>query len=97
MQEVSTNRQEAIARISAIIEFLIEGNDFYKEKLDKEAMVQHLTTFVDKFSPDYVQSIPDNDLTNRIDRILVVEAVAGTLNDLTPEQIKMYDEASARR
>jgi len=37
--------------------------------------------------------IEDEDLTHRIDRILVTDAVSGTLNDLTPEQMKMFDEA----
>ena len=97
MQKVSEERGVAIARISEIVGKLLEANSLYKERLDKEAMIQHLAIFVDKFSPEYVKSIPDDDLTNRIDSILVIEAVSGTLNDLTPEQIKMYDEAVERR
>ncbi|GAA6615465.1 hypothetical protein [Scytonema sp. NUACC26] len=96
MHQVYSERKEAIARISAIIEKLLEGDRFYREKLDKEAMIQHLAKFVDKFSPEYVKSIPDDELTNRINKILVIEAVAGTLNDLTPEKIKIYDEAVKR-
>ncbi len=72
---------------------MIEGNSLYRKKLDKEAMIQHLAKFVDKFSPEYVKSISDDELTNRINKILAIEAVSGTLNDLTLEQIKMYDEA----
>ncbi|MGV0101820.1 hypothetical protein NSTC731_01138 [Nostoc sp. DSM 114167] len=34
---------------------------------------------------------------DRIDSILVIEAVSGTLNDLTPEQIEMFDAAVKRR
>ncbi len=37
-------------------------------------------------------AITDNQLTDRIDSILVLEAVSGTLNDLTPEEIKIFDE-----
>ena len=97
MQKFSEERDVAIARISEIVGKLIEANSLYKERLDKEAMIQHLAIFVDKLSPEYVKSISDDDLTNRIDSILVIEAVSGTLNDLTPEQIKMYDEAVERR
>lgn len=50
-----------------------------------------------KLSLEEMQAIKDGDLTNRIDKILVLEAVSGTLNDLTPEQIKMYDEAVKRK
>jgi hypothetical protein len=34
-----------------------------------------------------------NDLTRRIDKIIVSEAVSDTLNDLTPEQIAIFDAA----
>ncbi|GAA6615462.1 hypothetical protein [Scytonema sp. NUACC26] len=93
MHEVYSERNVAIVRISMIIEKLIEDKSLYREKLDKEGMIQHLAKFVDKFSPEYVKSLPDDELINIIDSILVIEAVAGTLNDLTPEQVKMYDEA----
>lgn len=50
-----------------------------------------------QFSPEEMRAIKDNDLTRRIDKILVLESVSGTLNDLTPEQIKIYDEAVKRK
>ncbi len=93
MQEISQERDIAIARISGIVEKLIAGNTLYKERLDKEVMIQNLVRFVDKFSPEYLKTIPDDELTNIIDSISVIEAVSGTLNDLTPEQMKMFDEA----
>ncbi|KYC43493.1 hypothetical protein WA1_10530 [Scytonema hofmannii PCC 7110] len=93
MHELYSERNVAIVRITKIIEKLIEDNSLYRERLDKEGMIQHLAKFVDKFSPEYVKSIPHDELVSIIDSILVIEAVSGTLNDLTPEQIKMYDEA----
>ncbi|WP_442946733.1 hypothetical protein [Nostoc sp. NZL] len=40
-----------------------------------------------------MREIKDDDLTDRIDSILILEAVSGTLNDLTPEQIAIFDAA----
>ncbi len=40
-----------------------------------------------------MRAIDDNDLTDRIDSIFVLEAVSGTLNDLTSEQMKIFDAA----
>jgi hypothetical protein len=37
--------------------------------------------------------IKDDDLIDRTDSILILEAVSGTLNNLTPEQIAVFDEA----
>ena len=51
-----------------------------------------LVDLFSQFSPEEFMTITDNQLTDRIDSILVLEAVSGTLNDLTPEQIKIFDE-----
>ncbi|MEH2232333.1 MAG: hypothetical protein V7K71_22355 [Nostoc sp.] len=50
-----------------------------------------------QLSTEEMRAITEYELTRRIDNILVLEAVSGTLNDLTPEQIKMYDEAVMRK
>ncbi|MDM9380299.1 hypothetical protein QUB80_06240 [Chlorogloeopsis sp. ULAP01] len=97
MQEVSSGRDAAVVRISEIIDNLIKGNSLYQERLNKEEMIQLLVRLLDKFSPDYIKAIPDNDLKHRIDSILVIEAVSGTLNDLTPEQMEMFNAAVEER
>lgn len=97
MQEVYEDREAAIARISKIVDNLIKGNSLYQERLDKQERIQHLIGLLDKFSPDFINAISDNELANRVDSILVIEAVSGTLNDLTPEQIEMFDAAVKRR
>jgi len=55
-------------------------------------MIDMLVDLFSQFSPEEFMTITDNQLTDRIDSILVLEAVSGTLNDLTPEQIKIFDE-----
>ncbi|MGI2903896.1 hypothetical protein [Tolypothrix sp. VBCCA 56010] len=52
-----------------------------------------LVNLFGKFSPEEMKAIPDNELSRIIKKILTLEAVSGTLNDLTPEQIKIFDEA----
>lgn len=96
MQEVYGEREVAITRISKIVDNLIGSNSLYQERLDTQEIIQHLVTLLDKFSPDFIKAISDNELADRIDSILVVEAVSGTLNDLTPEQMEMFDAAVER-
>ncbi|MEH2312579.1 MAG: hypothetical protein V7K35_14505 [Nostoc sp.] len=60
-------------------------------------MIEILVELFRQLSQKEMRAITEHELTRRIDKILVLEAVSGTLNDLTPEQIKMYDEAVKRK
>ncbi|NEU71197.1 hypothetical protein PI95_001030 [Hassallia byssoidea VB512170] len=93
MQEVSNSTQEVFNRISPIVEKLFTNSNLYIERLNKQEMVEMLVNLFSKFSPEEMKAIPENELTRRIKKILTLEAVSGTLNDLTPEQIKIFDEA----
>jgi hypothetical protein len=64
-------------------------------KLDKYEMTEMLINLFSRFSPEAMRGIKEHDLTRRIDKILVLDAVAGTLNDLTPEEIAIFDAAVA--
>lgn len=97
MQEVSSYHQELTNRISPIVDNLFKSNSFYLVKLKKREMIEMLVDLFGRFSTEEMRAIKEQDLTRRIDSILVLEAVSGTLNDLTPEQIKMYDEAVKRK
>lgn len=93
MYEVSQEKDIFLVRISQIVENLINSNKFYQEKLNKHEVIPDLVNLFKQISLEEFAVIEDEDLTHRIDRILVTDAVSGTLNDLTPEQMKMFDEA----
>jgi len=93
MQEVTKENPELINRIKPIVEKLIKENSLYQVKLKKDEMVKKMVDLFGEFTSEEFQAISDNDLIKRIDSILVIEAVSGTLNDLTPEEIAIYDEA----
>ncbi|NET74411.1 MAG: hypothetical protein F6K62_26930, partial [Sphaerospermopsis sp. SIO1G2] len=44
-----------------------------------------------------IEKIDEEDLINRINGILVLHSVAGTLNDFTPEEMAIFDEAVKRK
>jgi hypothetical protein len=93
MQEVSNYNQELSDRISPIVEKLFQSNSLYMVRLKKMAMLGMLVKLFGQFTPEEMRAIKDEDLTQRIDSLLVLDAVSGTLNDLTPEQLQMFDEA----
>ncbi len=93
MQLTQSYHQELFNRISPIVENLLQSNSLYLVKLKKHETVEMLVDLFSKFSPEEMAEIKDDDLIDRIDSILILEAVSGTLNDLTPEQIAVFDEA----
>jgi len=93
MQEISNYTQELFNRISPIVKKLFTNSNFYIDRLNEQEMAEMLVNLFGKFSPEEMKTISDNELSSRIKKILTLEAVSGTLNDLTPEQIKIFDEA----
>ncbi|WP_071187705.1 hypothetical protein [Trichormus sp. NMC-1] len=98
MQEQLTDyQQELTERISHVVDKLFRGSSFYMVKLDQYEMTEMLIELFSRFSPEEMRAIKEHDLTRRISKILTLEAVAGTLNDLTPEEIAIFDAAVARK
>ncbi|QYX31813.1 hypothetical protein [Sphaerospermopsis torques-reginae] len=94
MQEQITDyQQELTERISTLVDKLFQGSSFYKVKLDQYEMTEMLIELFGRLSPEEMRAIKEHDLTRRIDKILVLEAVSGTLNDLSPEEIAIFDAA----
>ncbi len=91
MQEVSSQRDALVTRILPIVEKLFRENNLYQLKLEKQEMIEMLLDMFGQFSPEEMKAITEHDLTRRIRKILTLEAVSGTLNDLTPEQIAIFD------
>jgi len=93
MQEISSQRDVLIAQILPIVEKLFQDNNLYQLKLDKQEMIEMLVNMFGQFSPEEMKAITEHELTRRIRKILTLEAVSGTLNELTPEQIAIFDAA----
>ncbi|MEA5572815.1 hypothetical protein [Calothrix sp. UHCC 0171] len=93
MQEVSNYTQEVTNRISPIVDKLFKASSFYTVRLKKQERIEDLIKLFGELPPEEFRAISEHELTRRIKKLLTLEAVSGTLNDLTPEQIKIFDEA----
>jgi hypothetical protein len=93
MQQLSNQNIELTNRISPIVEKLFNSNSLYVVKLKRREIVEMLVKLFGEFTPDEMRAIKDEDLSARIDSILVLDAISGTLNDLTSEQLQMFDES----
>lgn len=93
MTQTSTTKDAVLARISPIVDNLMPSKNLFQERLNKDEIMQFFSSLLDKVSPEKIMHLDDEKLTKRVRRVMVIEAVSGTLNDLTPEQMAVFDEA----
>ncbi|MBW4556459.1 MAG: hypothetical protein KME59_11055 [Trichormus sp. ATA11-4-KO1] len=91
MPKVTNYQQEITNRITPIVDQLINSNSLYQVKLNRQEIIEILVELFEQFSPEEMRAINDYEMRRRIRKILTLEAVSGTLNDLTPEQIATFD------
>jgi hypothetical protein len=82
-------------RISKIVDKLFEEDEDLRS-LDKTQAMESLSNLMED-PPSDLTSITDDELTQRIERVLLIEAMSGILNDLSPEQMKAFEAAVKRR
>ena len=98
MNNTSLKEETAFKRISAIVKKMIANNSVYQERLTQDKMIQKIyELFTKPNSGDDVDTIAEDDLTERISKILAVEAISGLLDDFTPEEMAIFDEAVKRK
>lgn len=84
-------KDAVMLRISKIVDNLIGDNEIFKN-IDKPKLMESLSILVEK-APEKLISIADDELTQRIETVLVIEATAGMLQDFTPEEMKAFEES----
>ncbi|MFM6312075.1 MAG: hypothetical protein ACKPGB_28165 [Dolichospermum sp.] len=90
------NHQSNYQKLPEIVTTLIDNNPLYQENLDKQAMIANINRTFDPVAVPDVNSISQEELTKRIKSILSLHLVSGMLNDLTPEQMQIFDESVKR-
>lgn len=81
--------------ISKIVDKLAEENEILKV-LDKTKIMKSLSNLMED-PPDDLTSIPVDELSRRIEKVMIIEAMSGMLSDLTPKQMKFFEAAAKRR
>ncbi|MFQ6062271.1 MAG: hypothetical protein ACE5J9_03740 [Methanosarcinales archaeon] len=94
--ETSSIEGDVLLRISNIVDKLIEDSEVFK-KVDKTKLMEFFSSMIEKSLPGQLTSITDDELTQRIEKIIAIEALAGMLNDLSPAQMEAFDKAVKRR
>ncbi|WP_199249406.1 hypothetical protein [[Phormidium] sp. ETS-05] len=93
MQELSVMKDTVISRISAVIDKLLASDSLFQERLDKSELLQIFSNILDKVSPQELIGLDEEELTDRVDKVMATEAMSRLLEDLTPEQMEIFDAA----
>jgi hypothetical protein len=84
-------------RISPIVDEVIEADEtgIFKEEFDKVAFMAHSSELIEsgEVPSEMLVGVSHDELKGRVEAVMWSQIVAGTLNDLSPEQIKAFDDA----
>lgn len=90
MTQASTEKNTVLKRISDMIDQVMESKSIYQE-LDRDALVQTFSKLLDRVSPQILLPLNDERLKKRVRRVMATELLWTTPNDLTPEEIEMFN------
>ena len=94
METLPVEQEQFMMRVSEIVDKLMSRQKIFQERLDRSAIIKLLFNLFQKlFTPEEIGALDNQDLTSRIEKIMLLEAVSGTLNELTPTQINIFDAA----
>lgn len=96
MTQATDLKQVVEDRITRIVDQLREQHPDFQEFDRTEQIREHTDGMLDIWQPQQVLDIPEDELVSIVRDIMVMESLAGLLNDLTPEQMRLFDEAVKR-
>ncbi|NER93596.1 MAG: hypothetical protein F6J86_07120 [Symploca sp. SIO1B1] len=92
MKKLPVEQEQLIKRVSEIVDKLMPHQKIFQERLDRGVIIELLINLFQKiFTSEEISDLNNQDLTSRIEKIMILEAVSGTLNELTPAQIEVFD------
>jgi hypothetical protein len=85
-------------RLANFVKKLMPTEEIFQESLNEAEMI---AIAIDMFEPNEklrsVEDIEDTELEEIIYDVMILQSVAGTLNDLTPEELAKFDDAVKRQ
>ena len=87
-------KDKALKRISKIIDQVFEDSEIFKEEVNKVQFMQHFSNRIENgLASKELISISEEELTRMIRQLMAVELLGTLLDGLTPEQIRIFNEA----
>ena len=100
MQLISVKQKQEtmLTRIERIVTDLMLSDQWLQENLNQSETVKDLCNIVqNNLTEEQFHNQSDEELREAFDRIMAAEIAGKMLDDLTPEQIAIFDEAIKRK
>ena len=100
MQTTSTSTltESQNIRLANFVKKLMPSRSIFQERLKEAEMIEII---IDMFEPNEklrsAEDIDDRELEEIIYDVMILKSVAGTLNDLTPQEMAKFDDAVKRQ
>ena len=91
MTQASAEKNIVLKRISEMIDPVMENDSLYQEELDRDELIETFSKILDRVSPQILLPLNDEKLKKRVRRVMATELLWTTPNDLTPEEIEMFN------
>jgi hypothetical protein len=87
-------KDQALERISKIVDQIFEDSDVFREEINKDEFMQHMSKRLDNsLSPEKANSISEERLTRIVGQHMAIGLMGTLLDGLTPEQLRLFNEA----
>ncbi|WP_071189509.1 hypothetical protein [Trichormus sp. NMC-1] len=98
MLSTELQQESMLNRIEKIVTILMEERPLFKEELNPREIVEHLYHIVQQnLTKEQFNNLSDDKLKENCSFVMSTEIMSGMLDDLTPEQIAIFDEAVKRK
>ncbi len=92
----SIKKKQLLLSINKIVNKLINDDNIFND-INKCELLDSIENLLDNSLIDELSLISQDELIERIKKIMMWESLSGMLNDLTEEQQKIFDEATKVR
>ena len=87
-------KDAALHQISKIVDQVFEDSEVYREEIDRAEFMQYFShRFDNGLSPEEYISTTEAEITRIVRQLMAVDVLSGLLSDLTPEEIRTFNEA----
>lgn len=96
MTQATDLKQVVEHRITQIVDQLQQEHPFLQDLDRSQQIREHTNELLEHWGTQQLADFSEEKLSKIVRNLMVLDACAGSLNDLTPEQIEQFDEAVKR-
>ena len=84
-------KHPVLERLSKIVDQLFQNNTLYQQELNKEKIMETLSSLLDKVSPQKLIILDDEQLTKRVKAVMSTELMSNLIDELKPEEVEKFN------